>query len=299
MPTARADRPGSGPPPTRRGVAPAHSPRRGGHLGDLLDARRGGSPVMPPNARLARIATPPPRPWRRAPADRPTTPSPARRSPPRATRPPPPPGADGSGVVGAEAIGDGRRGQQPSSPRPRRSPNAWAATSPAKAAAGPRVVTARPTRSTMEPHERGHAVGCRGADPSGFVAALAGRTAGEGVGDVGEPVLVEGARHQHAEQARRRRRPRAPGRGGRARRRSPPTAGADQRADDRKPRDDGGGSVRVRPRIGTAVRNWTAPANPVRSFNAHRAVDRLLRSRSRCGHRAGLSRTTRRTSGPR
>ena len=103
-------------------------------------------------------------------------------------------------------------------------------------------------------------------------SALDRRAAGEGVGDVGETVLVERTSDQHAGRHRdgRRddRRHQVPQSSGDA-----ADAGADQRTDDREP-DDAGRHVGLAPQwIGMRVRNWMAASR--------------------------LSRTTPRTSGPR
>ena len=121
-------------------------------------------------------------------------------------------------------------------------------------------------------------------------APLARRPAGDGVGGVGEAVLVEGARDEDADEHPDRRRDgarhevRESGDG-------PAGEGADQRADDGEPDDDGGGVGRGGPPDRHPGQELDGADEAGAVLHAHRRRNQARVSRVR--------RTTRRTSGPR
>ena len=114
-------------------------------------------------------------------------------------------------------------------------PSAWAATKPANSADEDAIDAAPTTRTHHGRAQRGDAVRAVARILQDLEPALTGGPAAERVGDVGQPVLVEGAGDQQPDGHRNRRRHRSRHELGQTGR-DPADERADQRADDGKPR---------------------------------------------------------------
>ena len=189
-------------------------------------------------------------------------------------------GSDRAGVVGAEAVGAGdrdgshrRHGRTP--------PQGVRGDQPGE---GGRRTERRDGDHAQHDRaaQRGDPVGAVARVLQDLEAPLAGRPAGDGVGGVGQAVLVEGAGDEDADEHPDRR-----GDGARHEVRQPgddPTGErADQRPDDGEPDDDGGGVGRGRP----------ADRHPGQELDGADEAGAIAQRIS------PVRRTTRRTSGPR